>query len=193
MFVLEVFLISALTTMTMFSQTPRASISLSTCWMEGVWVYLSTCTECTWKLMTPAPWHLLILLSLIPPVILILRWTRSVRHRSRGSRRRKGPCDTQTASPCRRMRFFITEILMTRRNKKRKGLCVQRCGRDAYEVTSGVIALPLKYVIATTEPLRQAKNAGIVVHVDMLIPYYIAFLRIHFASPFAAMMLEIGL
>lgn len=116
MSVLEVFLIFALTMMTMSSQTPRASISLSSCWMEGVWVFLSTCTECTWKLMTPAPWRLLILLSLIPPVILILRWTRSVRRRSRGSRHRKGPCDTQTASPCRRMRFFITEILMTQRN-----------------------------------------------------------------------------
>lgn len=109
-------LISALTTMTMSSQTPRDSISLSSCWMVGVWVFLSTCTECTWKLMTPAPWRLLILLSLIPPAILILRWTRSVRRRSRGSHRRKGPCDTQTASPCRRMRFFITEILMTQRN-----------------------------------------------------------------------------
>lgn len=116
MCVLEVFLIFALTMMTMSSQTPRASISLSSCWMEGVWVFLSTYTECTWKLMTPAPWRLLILLSLIPPVILILRWTRSVRRRSRGSRSRKGPCDTQTASPCRRMRFFITEILMTQRN-----------------------------------------------------------------------------
>lgn len=177
MCVLEVFLISAVIKMMMSSQTPRASISLSSCWMEEVWVFLSTCTECTWKLMTPVPWHLLILLSLIPPVILILRWTRSVRLRSRGSRRRKGPCDTQTASPCRRMRFFITEVLMTRRKKKRKGfssiLCVRWWGRDAREVTSGVIDLPLKYVIATVEPLRQAKNAGIVVRADMSVHSHI--------------------
>lgn len=171
MSVLKVFLISALIKMTMSSQTQRASISLSSCWMEGVWVFLSTCTECTWKLMTPVPWHLLILLS------LILHWTLSVRLRSRGSRHRKGPCDTQTASPCRRMRFFITEILMTQRNKKRKGsssiLFVRWWGRDACEVMSGVIALPLKYVIATAEPLRQAKNAGIVVHADMSIHSHI--------------------
>lgn len=118
MCVLEVFLISALTMMTMSSQTPRASIFLTSCWMEGVWVFLSTCTECT--LMTPALWHLLILLSLIPPVILILRWTHNVHRRSRGSRRWKGPCDTQTASPCRRMRFFITEILMMTVERKKE-------------------------------------------------------------------------
>ncbi len=117
---LEVFLISALTMMTMSSQTPRASIFLSSYWMEGVWVFLCICTECTWKVMTPALWHLLILLSLIPPVILILRWTHNVHRRSRGSRRWKGPCDTQTATPCRRMRFFITEILMMIVERKRK-------------------------------------------------------------------------
>ncbi len=179
--------------MMMSSQTPRASIFLSSYWMEGVWVFLSTCTECTLKLMTPALWHLLILFSLIPSVILILRWTHNIHRRSRGSRRWKGLYDTQTASPCRRTRFFITEILMmtVERKSKRFFACCLCLMRSIWGYVWGY-RFTVKVCNSHSWTLWQAKNAGIVVHTDMLCPYHVAFLQIK-ASLFAVMMMEIGL
>lgn len=158
----EVFFISALTMMTMSSQTPRASIFLSSYWMEGVWVFLSTCTECTLKLMTPALWHLLILLSLIPPVILILRWTHNVHRRSRGSCQWKGLYDTQKASPCQRTRFFITEILMMTVEQKRKRFfaCCLCSTRRIWGCVWGYRFTVKVYAIATAELFDKQRTQG---------------------------------
>ncbi|KAI4895993.1 hypothetical protein NFI96_025272, partial [Prochilodus magdalenae] len=93
-----------------FSEVLMACISLSSSWMEDAWASPNICTAYTWNILMPraALWLLHSLLGPTSPA-QCLSQNHSPPYRIGGLYHSTVQYGTQTAAPCLKMRFFMTE------------------------------------------------------------------------------------